>query len=167
MSLTDKIHSFFVPSFNSRFFLRLAILVVTTVVLCRYVVTPAFTNGVSMEPTYGSGQFVPIWRPSFWFSEPAAGQVVMIRYAGENVMLLKRVVAVAGQTVEFRNGTLLIDGEECREPWASLTECDWNMPPRTVPEGEVYVVGDNRSMLIDSHVFGHVPIDRIVGTPLW
>ena len=167
MSLQEKLHSFLVPSFDGRFFIRLAVLIAVTVTICRFVVTPAFTNGESMVPTYRSGQFVPVWRPAFWFSAPQAGQVVMIRYGGEQVLLLKRVVATAGQTVEFRRGKLFIDGAECTDSWASFTPCDWELEPRTVPEGEVYVVGDNRDMLMESHLFGHVAIELIVGVPLW
>ncbi|MBR6470638.1 MAG: hypothetical protein IKS83_02465, partial [Victivallales bacterium] len=71
------------------------------------------------------------------------------------------------QTVSFHHGTLLIDGEECQEPWANLTPCDWELPPRKVPPGEVYIIGDNRAMPIHEHHFGHVMTSRIIGSPLW
>ena len=163
----SALERFLVPSFNACFWLRLGILCVVTVLVVRFVATPAFTNGASMLPTYGEHQFVLIWRPTFWFRKPRVGDVVAVRYTGQKVMYFKRVVALEGQTVEFREGRLFVDGKECTEFWASATECDWNMSMREVPAGEVYLVGDNRSMPMENHLFGHVTMDRIVGTPLW
>ena len=91
----------------------------------------------------------------------------MARYAGRSVMLLKRVVALAGDTVEFREGTLLVNGKEPDAPWRALTECDWNLPPRTVEPGNVYLLGDNRAMPMEEHVFGQMSATRLEGIPLW
>lgn len=165
--LKKVIRNFLLPSFNSRFVIRLLCVIAGTLIICRYAVTPAFTNGESMMPTYRTMQFLPVWRLKFLFREPRPGEVVMVRYASERVMLLKRVVATAGQRVAFHEGWLYIDGERCEEPWAHLTECDWELEERTVQPGEVYVIGDNRTMPMAEHVFGAVSIKRIAGAPLW
>lgn len=81
-------------------------------------------------------------------------------------MLLKRVVAMEGETVEFRDGKLFVDGKEIDEPYVRYP-CNWNLPPRQVEKDSVYVVGDNRSMPLENHVFGQAPIRRIVGGPVW
>lgn len=81
-------------------------------------------------------------------------------------MLLKRVIAVEGEVVEFRNGKLFINGEKVEEPYIKYP-CNWNLPPRLVKKGNVYVVGDNRNMPMDQHTFGQTSIKRITGTPLW
>lgn len=163
----SALERFLVPSFNGYFWARLGILCVVTVLFVRFIATPALTNGASMLPTYGEHQFVVIWRPTYWFRKPQVGDVVAVKYIGQKVMYFKRVVALEGQVVEFRDGRLLVDDKECMEFWGSATECDWNLPKRMVPEGEVYLVGDNRSMPIEQHIFGHVKADRIIGTPLW
>jgi signal peptidase I len=119
-----------------------------------------------MEPTYHDRSFNFCWRPGYAFSEPKRADVVLIRFAGHKVMLLKRVVASAGETVEFRDGRLFVDGRILSEPYVSFP-CDWNMPPRRVEEGHVYVVGDNRSMSIERHYFGQAARNRIMGVPLW
>ena len=82
------------------------------------------------------------------------------------MLLLKRIVAFEGETVEFHNGDLYIDGKLLDEPYVKYVS-DWNLPPRKVKKGNVYVVGDNRSMPIEQHQFGQVAKDRIYGAPLW
>lgn len=90
----------------------------------------------------------------------------MVRFSGEKIMLLKRIIALEGEKVEFRNGALYINDKSIYEPYVKYP-CDWNLAPRIVEKGKVYVVGDNRSMHIDLHDFGQVSISRIVGKPLW
>jgi signal peptidase I len=92
--------------------------------------------------------------------------VVLVRFAGGKVMLLKRVVALAGEQVEFRAGKLFVDGKELAEPYVKFPYT-WNLPPRQVAKGHVYVVGDNRKMSIAEHDFGQTPITRLRGKPLW
>ena len=89
-----------------------------------------------------------------------------IRLAGERVMLLKRVVALEGDVVGFRNGDLFVNEDKIDEVYTRYPS-DWNLAPRTVNKGYVYVVGDNRSVSIDIHRFGQTPADRVVGVPLW
>ncbi len=81
-------------------------------------------------------------------------------------MLLKRVVALEGQRVEFRNGKLFLNGLKVDEPYVRYP-CNWNLPPRQVREGYVYVVGDNRNMPMTNQSFGQALSKRIIGAPLW
>ena len=143
------LRKFLVPEFNRAFWVRLLAVSLSVFVVCSFILTPAFTNGESMVPTYGSGRFV-----------------VAVRYKGEKVMLFKRVVATEGQVVEFRRGRLYVDGHKADQDWNYLTQCDWELPPRVVPPGHVYLVGDNRAMPMEQHIFGHTSISRIVGKAL-
>lgn len=81
-------------------------------------------------------------------------------------MLLKRVVALEDEQVEFRDGKLYVDGKEMDEPYVRFP-CNWNLSPRRVEKDCVYVIGDNRSMSIENHHFGQASKSRILGTPLW
>jgi len=81
-------------------------------------------------------------------------------------MLLKRIVALEGEQVAFRNGRLMVEGKELEEPYVRLP-CNWNLSPRQVDKGCLYVVGDNRSLPMETHYFGQTPVKRIVGVPLW
>jgi len=86
--------------------------------------------------------------------------------AGFNVVYLKRIVALEGDTVAFSRGILLVNGRSVAEPYV-VRKGDWELPPRTVGPGKVYVVGDNRSMSMESHVFGQTRRSRLMGGPLW
>ena len=128
-----------------------------------YVLLPLRIEGRSMEPTYADGGFSFCWRLQYLFSEPKRGDVVAIRFAGRRVVLLKRVVALAGDTVEFQNGMLLVNNKRVNEPYVRYNS-NWNLPPRQVASGKVYVVGDNRGVPMEQHHFGQVSTQRILGT---
>lgn len=163
----EALRAFLLPKLNRRFWIRLGLEVVAAWFFFSKVCTLSWTQGESMLPTYDDHEFLLCWQPRYWFRDPRPGEVVMLRLAGPRVMLLKRVVAVAGDSVEFRDGVLLVNGKEPDACWASLTACDWELPPRQVRPGHVYVVGDNRSMNIDEHEFGEIAVSRVVGGPLF
>lgn len=78
--------------------------------------------------------------------------------------LVKRIVGLPGDTVEIFDGVLLINGEYASEPF-TREPMDYTMDPFTVPEGEVFVLGDNRNYSDDSHVWADksIGLDTIVG----
>jgi signal peptidase I len=119
-----------------------------------------------MEPTYRDGGINFCWKWHFLFSKPKRYEVVAIRLAGSQVMLLKRVIALEGEQVEFRQGKLFINEKEIEEPYVQYP-CHWNLPPRQVAKDHVYVVGDNRNMPMENHLFGQASMKRVVGVPLW
>ncbi len=77
-------------------------------------------------------------------------------------MLLKRIVALPGETVAFRKGELYVDGKLVDEPYV-LHRSNWELPPRTIAPGHVYVVGDNRGTPMVVHKFGEINMNRIIG----
>ena len=80
------------------------------------------------------------------------------------VLLVKRVVATAGDRVAIRDGRLVVNGERVREPWSAPRLIDSTyFGPVDVPEGSVFVLGDNRSESIDSRDFGPVPVRQLEG----
>lgn len=162
----NKLKQFFFPALTWPFAVRILLVTITALVLFGYVLTPFRISGKSMEPTYRDQSFNFCFRLDYLFSSPQREDVVTIRLAGESVMLLKRVVGLAGDVVEFRDGRLFRNGNPVPEPYLEYSS-DWNLPPRTVKPGYVYVVGDNRSVPIQRHQFGQTPVTRIVGVPLW
>jgi signal peptidase I len=146
--------------------LRLAMIIAITWSVCKWLCLPLFIDGASMEPTYSSKGFNFCWTLAYAFSKPKAGDIVVVRYGGTSTMLLKRVVATEGQSVEFRKGRLLVDGREVEEPYVK-GPCDWELEPRPVSKGHIYVIGDNRSMPIERHRFGEVSLKKVEGAPLW
>jgi signal peptidase I len=144
--------------------IRVAVLVVTCTILFKYVLLPIRVDGPSMSPTYREHSVNFINRLAYRNKEPKRGDVVAVRYSGPNMMLMKRVVALPGETIEFVEGRILINGRFLDEPYLK-NECDWNVKPEhsTMRDDEYYVVGDNRSMPFELHYQGGARRERILG----
>jgi signal peptidase I len=158
----SPIHRFFFPSLNKRYFVRLLFIALVCYLIFGHLLIPLRIQGSSMDPAYRDNSFAFCWRLQYLFTPPERFDVVTVRYSGRKVMLLKRVVALPGETVEFRNGFLYVNGNLIEEPYVRHRS-DWELPPRTVSPGHVYVVGDNRGTSMASHRFGEVTVNRIVG----
>lgn len=164
--MSPFIRAFLIPRLTKGYALRVLVVAIVAILVCRYLCQPVWIRGSSMEPSYHDGAFTFIFRPRYWFHPPSPGDVVAVRLAGPGVMYLKRVIAAPGDTVAFSGGNLFVNGERRPEPYV-VFPCDWDLPPRTVKPGFVYVVGDNRDVEIDRHIFGQTPLNRIIGRPLW
>jgi signal peptidase I len=100
---------------------------------------------------------------SYRLHEPERGDIIVLRRAaGTTEPLIKRVIALPGETVEIYNGQVLINGEPIAEPYLSQSTLG-NMPPQLVPEEHVFVLGDNRRASNDSRAFGMVAYSDIIG----
>jgi len=80
--------------------------------------------------------------------------------------LIKRVVAGPGETVAVQDGHLLRDGVTVSPDWTPAT-MDYSQEINTVPPGQLWVLGDNRNASLDSHVWGPLPQDEVIGTAIW
>lgn len=140
----------------------MALVAVVSYLIFGYLLIPLRIQGQSMEPTYQDGRFAFCWRPMYIFSSPKRFDIVTVRYAGRRVMLLKRIIGLPGETVAFRRGDLYINGQQVAEPYVKY-HSPWNLKPRRVAPGNVYIVGDNRGTSMKRHRFGQVSIHRIVG----
>jgi len=152
---------------------RIVILVVTCVVVFKFVLLPIRVEGVSMFPAYKNKSVHFVNRLAYLRHEPRRGDVVGLRLGGTNVlfhtpgiMYMKRIVGLPGETVAFADGQLLVDGTALDEPYVK-GPCDWNRAPVTVGTNQYFVVGDNRSMPRDYHVFGKAEKEQIVGKVLF
>lgn len=163
---------------------------VVAVVVKTFLVQPFYIPSESMLPTIEVNDRVMVNKLAYRFGEPEAGDVVVflnpaltadeldetipeavirsvleavgIRVRGEDD-LIKRVVATEGQTVEVKDGELVIDGASVAEPYLYPGGTVGDFGPVTVPAAHVFVMGDNRNASLDSRRFGPVPVDEIVG----
>ena len=158
--------AFLLPEVNRAFIFRLMAVALSAAVIFGFVLIPFRIQGHSMAPTYQDGRFNFCNRLRYVFSTPQQHDVVAIRLAGQRIMLLKRVVALESDVVEFRAGRLFVNSRPIEEPYVH-DPFAWNLTPRTVARGHVYVVGDNRRVPMHIHQFGQTAIDRIIGGPLW
>jgi signal peptidase I len=166
MTARDTVRKFLFPALTPSYLLRVSILAFSAYIFFGHICTPLVVRGKSMEPTYSDGSLNFCWSLKYCFRGLERSDVVFIRLAGPRVMLLKRVVALEGEEVEFQKGRLLVDGREICEPYLR-DRGDWDLPPRRVEKGNIYVVGDNRSVPITKHQFGQTPVERVAGGPLW
>ena len=157
--------NFFFPRLRPGFFIRMTVVAVLAVLLFTLVLMPCRINGGSMMPTFPEHGFTFCYKLRYLFSKPKRGDIVIIRYK-DKTYFLKRVIGLPGDTVEFRNGDLYLNGRKQNEAYVRYAS-DWNLSPRKVEPGHYYVVGDNRSQGINEHIFGSVRADRIVGSPIW
>jgi signal peptidase I len=144
--------------------IRVVVLVVVCYVVFKHLLLPIRVDGPSMLPTYREFSVNFVNRMAYWFSEPRRGDVVAVRYTGNSIMLMKRIIGLPGETIEFVEGRVLVNGRVLDEPYLKF-ECDWTVRPPNYRLGdeEYYVVGDNRSMPFDSHQQGAARRVRIVG----
>ena len=148
--------------------------------LVRSVAQNFVVEGGSMEPTFHDGEMLIVnklayrtfdvswlpftdkddWRP---FGAPQPGDVVVFKFPQDQTRdFIKRVVAVPGQTVEVRGGKVFIDGVERREPYLDQAPI-YDYGPTAVPEGQIFVLGDNRNNSYDSHSWGLLDQSLLIG----
>jgi signal peptidase I len=119
--------------------------------------------GQSMEPTLHSAQRVVVEKVTYRFLHgPRHGDIVVLDIPGQSEMLIKRVVALPGETIEVRDGRAYVDGRMLSEPWITHPG-GRDYGPQTIPPLQVFVLGDNRGESNDSRNFGAVPIEHVVG----
>jgi len=119
--------------------------------------------GSSMEPNLHTDQRLVVEKVTYRLHEPRRGDVIVLRIPERGPeLLIKRVIALPGETVEVRDGNVYIDGVVLSEPYLSQPTYG-QFGPLRVPEGDVFVMGDNRGASNDSRIFGPVPENRILG----
>lgn len=148
--------------------LILITLVVTNAVL--YVIAPSKVVGASMQPKLNEGDYVLLLKRAYIFSTPAYNDLVVIDYNPDSLethYIVKRVIGLPGDHLEFKDNQLFRNGEILNE--AYIKGAMENQPNRTIdiPEGKIFVLGDNRNYSVDSRHFGYIDIkNHIVGKVL-
>ncbi len=137
---------------------------VVLVVLLVTALEPLRVTSQSMSPTLDSGDQVLVDKLTGRWRAPAVGDVVVFRDPVGDALVVKRVVALAGQTVGLEDGELVVDGAVRHEPQVDVSRIDSTyFGPVPVPRGAVFVLGDNRAESIDSRTYGPIPVDDLVG----
>lgn len=146
--------------------LPLVAVVVAALLVRAFVIEPYVVPSPSMESTLLVGDVFLGEKWDVAARPPEPGEVVtFLDPRGSGQTLVKRVVAVAGQVVDVRDGTLWVDGERLAEPYARgrTLELEGSAQafPQTVPEGCVWVMGDNREDSLDSRAYGPVRVGSV------
>lgn len=149
-----------------------------------FIVEPRFIPSLSMYPTFDIGDQLAVEKVSHFvrpysrndvlvFTPPEAFIEITGKENYKKEALIKRCIAVGGDVVEVKNrGTLYVNGVAQSEPFTyEKAFYDWG--PMTVPAGSVMVLGDNRNHSLDSHLWGFLPTENVIGRavfkywPVW
>lgn len=159
--------------------LKALLIALVLVFLIRWLLfKPFIVQGPSMQPNFVTGQKLIVNEILYDIRKPERGEVVVFHVPSEGRDFIKRVIAVAGDTVKVEGDKVLVNGNPVNETYiqeaidqAHADDTLYNntnfpnvyVPDGKVPEGHVFVMGDNRSNSTDSRMIGYVPLEDIVG----
>jgi signal peptidase I len=120
-------------------------------------------ESISMQPTLYAGDFVIVNKIAYTFGSPQRGDVIIFRYPPdpEREPYIKRIIGLPGDIIHVSGGKVMVNEHALIEPYLSappVYEGTW-----TVPEGSLFVLGDNRNSSSDSHQWGMVPTENVIG----
>ena len=135
-----------------------------------FVAEPRFIPSDSMLPTLEVGDRLIVEKLSYRLRPPEFGEIIVfdppqqlqIQGYTKDQAFIKRIIGQPGQTVQVNNGTVFVNQQPLQEPYIAAPP-NYTLPPVTVPDGEFFVMGDNRNNSNDSHVWGFLPQRNIIG----
>jgi signal peptidase I len=148
-----------------RFFVDLLETIILAVVLffaINAVSARVRVDGFSMVPTLQDGEYVLVNRLAYRSKLPERGDIIVfVSPQVSDLDLIKRVIGLPGDQVKISGGVVEVNGQVLNEPYiaaAPIYNGDWD-----VPEGNLFVLGDNRNDSSDSHAWGLLPVDNVIG----
>lgn len=119
-------------------------------------------ENISMLPTLEPGEFLLVNRVAYKIGEPKIGDIVIFHAPGVDDMdYIKRLIGRSGDVVRIEDGNVFVNDQPLYEPY--IAQAPNYTGTWVVPEGQVFVLGDNRNNSSDSHLWGFIPEEDIVG----
>ena len=124
-------------------------------------------DGFSMIPSFDDKDMVIVNRLAYKFGDIERGDVVVFALPqNPDEDYIKRVIAIGGDTINVEDGVVYINGFPADEPYIKEPPLR-NLDERTIPEGSVFVMGDNRNDSNDSRTWGPLPVENIIGKAIF
>lgn len=114
-----------------------------------------------MIPTLYEGDYLGVDQSAYSNRTPTHGDLIVFKKKNQPD-LIKRIIALPGETIEVQDGKVLINGIAIAEPYVE-NEPNYSMAPVTIGADQVFVLGDNRPNSSDSHIWGAIHISDIIG----
>lgn len=135
-----------------------------------FIAEPRYIPSESMFPTLTTGDRLVVEKVAYKFHPPAKGDIIVfeppakLRLLGyeKNQAFIKRAIATAGETVAVKNGVVYVNNQPLAESYIAAPP-KYDLVPVTVPEGQLFVMGDNRNNSNDSHIWGFLPTENVIG----
>ncbi len=142
----------------------IAVAVAVALVIRTFIFEPVRVDGHSMDETLADGEVMFVTKFDYLTPDaPERFDIVICHYPGrDNTNFVKRIVGLPGDKVAVEGGYLYVNGEKYEEEYL-VHRPNYRMMEYTVPEGQYFVLGDNRSNSNDSHVIGPITRDMIIG----
>lgn len=121
-------------------------------------------DGNSMNPTLLNGEYLIISNFAYMLDEPERGDIIVFEHPRSDLNLIKRVIGLPGDTIEVNSGQVSVNGVPLQEPYIQAPptySSSW-----VVPADQYFVLGDNRNNSSDSHSWGFLPQENILGKAL-
>ncbi len=140
------------------------------IVVYLFILQPNQVKGHSMEPNFFNGDYILTSKITYKFRKIKRGDVVIIKSPkNPEIEFIKRVVGLPGDRIMIKDGYLYVNGKKWEEPYVNHPTETWQGgflregEEVVVPEGHIFVLGDNRPRSSDSREFGPVPIQDVIG----
>lgn len=140
------------------------------IVIYLFIAAPNQIKGASMEPTFLNGEYIMTNKITYRFRKPHRGDIIVFQsIRNPDIDYIKRIIGLPGDKVEIKNSEVYVNDNLIVENYISEKTNLWDggyiqeNVPITVPENNVFVMGDNRPRSSDSREFGPIPIQSIIG----
>jgi len=147
------------------YFAYIAAGVILALLIRNFIACPVRVFGWSMEPTLHQNDILVMTPATYHLHEPERYDIVIVHKPNveNDVLLVKRVIGLPGETVSISGGSVYINGQLLEDDIYGAEPVLYEMYELTVPDGSVFVLGDNRNESTDSHVLGPISISEIEG----